>query len=95
MRQFLNIGLFVLDDDNKVVSAQFAAHAFRDECIVDFSAVRFYGMEFLFVGRPQFPVFNGIMVHPALFGYVPQIGYGFIDGNVFKACKDALKNGSQ
>lgn len=52
-------------------------------------------MEFLFVGGPQFPVFNGIMVHPTLFGYVPQIGYGFIDRNVFKACKDALKNGSQ
>ena len=49
-----------------MVSAQFAAHAFRDECIVDFSAVRFYGMEFLFVGRPQFPVFNGIMVHDLL-----------------------------
>lgn len=60
-----------------------------------FSAVRFYGMEFLFVGGPQFPVFNGIMMHPALFRYVPQIGYGFIDRNVLKACKDALKNGSQ
>ena len=35
------------------------------------------------------------MMHPALFGYVPQIRYVFIDGNVFKACKDAMENGSQ
>lgn len=71
------------------------SNPFRDECIVDFSAVRFYGMEFLFVGRPQFPVFNGIMVHPALFGYVAKIRDRLIDRTVFKACKDALKNGSQ
>ena len=75
----VDIGFFVLDDDDKVVPAQFAAHAFRDERIIDFAAVRFDGMEFLFVGRTEFPVFNGVMVHPALFGYVPQVGDGFAD----------------
>ncbi len=75
----VDIGFFVLDDDDKVVPAQFAAHAFCDERIVDFAAVGFDGMEFLFVGGTEFPVFNGVMVHPALFGYVPQVGDGFAD----------------
>ena len=62
----VDIGFFVLDDDDKVVPAQFAAHAFCDERIVDFAAVRFDGMEFLFVGGTEFPVFNGIIFHICL-----------------------------
>ena len=35
--------------------------------------------EFLFVGGTEFPVFYRVMVHPTLFGYVPQVGDGFAD----------------
>ena len=61
----------------------------------NFSPVRFDGVEFFFVGGTKFPVFNGIMVHPALFGYIPQVRDGFADRNVLEACKDAMKYRSQ